>query len=104
MKKLFILLTSLMALTITACDSTNSSSVDNNSSDEVVDATYENPVWEPILADPSIIRDENGVWYAFGTQDTADWGSAGYGAKYGPILESHDLVNWDCVGSVFKIA
>ena len=32
--------------------------------EEKMEKTFNNPVWEPILADPSIIRDENGVWYA----------------------------------------
>lgn len=106
MKKTLSLLTCLLALTISGCDNSSTSSTNSveDTSTEEANNTYENPVWEPILADPSIIRDENGVWYAFGTQDTADWGSAGYGTKYGPILESHDLITWDCVGSVFKMS
>ena len=113
MKKIKLILTGLLSCSLIACSETSnstsgssnkptSSSAVSNSSTSV-DTTYENPVWEPILADPSIIRDENGVWYAFGTEDAADWGSQGYGKKIGPILESRDLVNWDCVGSVFKM-
>ena len=113
MKKTKLILTGLLSCSLIACSETSnstsgssnkptSSSAVSNSSTSV-DTTYENPVWEPILADPSIIRDENGVWYAFGTEDAADWGSQGYGKKIGPILESRDLVNWDCIGSVFKM-
>ena len=112
MKTNKLLLIGLISCSLVACggnennisSSSNSTATNVSSSTESVQTTYENPVWEPILADPSIIRDENGVWYAFGTEDSADWGSQGYGKKIGPILESRDLVNWDCVGSVFKMA
>ena len=109
MKEAKLLVSILMVSLLVGCSSTSSSINEGSSqytsseSSVKVNETYENPVWEPILADPSIIRDENGVWYAFGTQDSADWGSQGYGQKIGPILESYDLVNWDCVGSVFKM-
>ena len=104
MKKLLILMSSLVAITLAGCNNANENSSPVSEVESEEEKKFNNPVWEPILADPSIIRDENGVWYAFGTQDTADWGSAGYGAKYGPILESTDLINWDCVGSVFKMS
>lgn len=111
MKKNKLLLIGLLSCSLVACgENNNSVSSSSNAATNTTNSstsqktTYENPVWEPILADPSIIRDENGVWYAFGTEDSADWGSQGYGKKIGPILESRDLVNWDCVGSVFKMA
>lgn len=109
MKKILLTLSALTAISIISCKQqiTSSSSDSENSTpseEEVIQTEYENPVWTPILADPSIIRDEDGVFYAFGTQDTAEWGSQGYGTKYGPILQSYDLVNWDCIGSVFKMA
>lgn len=64
-------------------------------SDSVV--TYKNPVFEPILADPSVIQD--GEWfYAYGTED--DWGD-GEGNKVVPIVRSKDLVNWDYIGTAF---
>ncbi|WP_431804075.1 hypothetical protein [Halobacillus andaensis] len=36
------------------------------------DSTYQNPVFEPVLADPSIIEGEDGYFYAYGTEDA--WG------------------------------
>jgi len=61
---------------------------------------YQNPVFEPILADPTVIRDhETGLFYAYGTQD--DWGD-GQGSRLMPILRSENLVNWEYVGNVFK--
>ncbi|WP_257668383.1 family 43 glycosylhydrolase [Parapedobacter tibetensis] len=61
--------------------------------------TYVNPVFEPILADPSVIRDsESGDFYAYGTQD--NWGD-GQGSRLMPILRSVDLANWKVVGQAF---
>lgn len=61
--------------------------------------TYSNPVFEPVLADPSIIRAKDNYFYAYGTQD--DWDD-GNGNKYVPIIKSKDLINWDYVGEAFK--
>lgn len=61
--------------------------------------TYKNPVFEPILADPSVLRDpKTGYFYAYGTQD--DWGD-GAGSRLIPVLESTDLTNWKSVGQAF---
>lgn len=60
---------------------------------------FDNPVWQPILADPTIIRHE-GIYYAYGTQDDGVWGTE-FGLKYIPIIESSDLINWSYAGSVF---
>ncbi len=63
-------------------------------------ATYTNPVFEPILADPTVIRDpETGLFYAYGTQD--NWGD-GQGSRLVPILRSTNLVNWQVVGPAFE--
>lgn len=60
---------------------------------------FTNPVFEPILADPTVIRDENtGLFYAYGTED--NWGD-GKGNRLMPILRSKDLINWHYVGDVF---
>jgi arabinan endo-1,5-alpha-L-arabinosidase len=61
--------------------------------------TFENPVFEPILADPSILRADDGSFYVYGTED--DWGD-GQGTRPMPILRSDDLVEWDYVGEVFE--
>src|SRR5690606_41405711 len=45
----------------------------NDDRDTTSSTTYKNPVFEPILADPTVIRDpKSGFFYAYGTQD--DWG------------------------------
>lgn len=61
---------------------------------------YENPIWEPILADPSVIY-WDGIYYAYGTQDEGYW-SGDFGVKYGPILSSTDLVEWTYEDSLFR--
>ncbi|SEL61159.1 family 43 glycosylhydrolase [Parapedobacter koreensis] len=64
------------------------------------EGTYTNPVFEPILADPSVIRDpQSGLFYAYGTQD--DWGD-GQGSRLVPILQSANLVDWQVVGQAFS--
>lgn len=63
-------------------------------------ATYTNPVFEPILADPTVIRDpKTGYFYAYGTQD--NWGD-GQGSRIVPILRSANLVDWQVVGQAFE--
>lgn len=59
--------------------------------------TYSNPVFTPVLADPSVVE-FGSFFYAFGTED--DWGSDG-GYHLVPILRSIDLVNWELVGDAF---
>lgn len=66
--------------------------------DEDQESTYTNPVFKPVLADPSIVKYE-GSFYAYGTED--DWGSAG-GYHLVPIIRSEDLVNWTLVGDAFE--
>jgi arabinan endo-1,5-alpha-L-arabinosidase len=56
---------------------------------------YENPVFEPVLADPSVVRADDGTFYAYGTED--DWGD-GEGSRLVPIVRSADLVSWEHVG------
>ncbi len=56
---------------------------------------YTNPVFEPVLADPTVVKvgDE---FYAYGTED--NWGEEG-GYHLVPVIKSKDLVNWTLVGS-----
>lgn len=62
-------------------------------------ATYENPVFEPILADPTVVRTPEGEFYAYGTED--DW-QDGEGRRPVPIVRSADLVDWEYVGEAFE--
>jgi len=71
----------------------------NDDRDTTSSTTYKNPVFEPILADPTVIRDpKSGFFYAYGTQD--DWGD-GAGSRLIPVLRSTDLTNWKSVGQAF---
>lgn len=56
---------------------------------------YQNPVFEPVLADPSIIR-VGEIFYAYGTED--NWGEEG-GYHLVPVIRSTDLVHWEMVGN-----
>ncbi|MEQ9443175.1 MAG: family 43 glycosylhydrolase [Cyclobacteriaceae bacterium] len=59
---------------------------------------FTNPVFEPVLADPTIIS-ANGYFYAFGTED--NWGSEG-GYHLVPVIRSSDLIHWDFVADAFQ--
>jgi arabinan endo-1,5-alpha-L-arabinosidase len=61
---------------------------DPNSSDTTF---YRNPVFEPVLADPSVIRVDDS-FYAYGTED--NWGEEG-GYHLVSVLKSKDLVHWE---------
>ena len=61
------------------------------------DTTYTNPVFKPVLADPTVVRTGDGTFYAYGTEDTWDDGVHHTVA----ILTSKDLVNWTCIGDAF---
>jgi arabinan endo-1,5-alpha-L-arabinosidase len=101
-KKRNLLFIALMVMLV-GCSSSQISLGDSSApfSSEDIPTTYENPVWEPVLADPSIIRGDDGTFYAFGTQDNAEWGDY-YGTRYIPILTSPDLVNWTYADQVFR--
>ena len=88
MKSVFIPLIISLAMILSSC-----------SSKEKQELTYKNPVFEPVIADPSIIKAKDGYFYAFGTED--DWGDQ-KGSRLIPIVRSKDLVNWKYVGSVFE--
>lgn len=76
------------------------SNEDSSSSSTITPLVYTNPVWEPVLADPAIIRHED-KFYVYGTQDYGQWTENDFGVRYTPILESTDMVNWTYAGQVF---
>jgi arabinan endo-1,5-alpha-L-arabinosidase len=107
MKKAFIP-SILLLVSISGCGDQNSSLDSTPLSSEETSITsestdYQNPVWEPVLADPSIIRADDGTFYVYGTQDNAEWGDY-FGTRYIPILSSTNLVEWEAAGAVFKAA
>lgn len=59
---------------------------------------YLNPVFEPVLADPTIVKSGE-YFYAYGTED--NWGKEG-GYHLVPVIRSDDLVNWTLIGDAFQ--
>ena len=57
---------------------------------------YANPVFEPILADPTVVKSPGGVYYAYGTEDT--WGGKQHRIA---VLSSVDMVNWRYLDDAF---
>ncbi|TXE14876.1 family 43 glycosylhydrolase [Algoriphagus aquimarinus] len=78
------------------CTSVSSSDRGSDFTPPISDTlNYTNPVFEPLLADPSVVQvgDE---FYAYGTED--NWGDEG-GYHLVPVIKSKDLVNWEMVGN-----
>ncbi len=62
--------------------------------------TYTNPVFKPILADPTVIKDPNSeYYYAYGTEDF--WSTDNKNHLVA-IVRSKDLVNWSYVRDAFS--
>jgi len=59
--------------------------------------TFVNPVIAPVAADPNVVRDADGTWFLYATQDRWDDGVE----HYVPIFRSSDLVDWTFVGDAF---
>lgn len=77
----------------------NKEKMDIDKPEEIEEGMYQNPVFTPVFADPSIIRGDDGYFYAYGTED--DWGD-GQGGKVAPIIRSKDLVDWEYIGEAFS--
>ncbi|MDA3854454.1 MAG: family 43 glycosylhydrolase [Bacteroidales bacterium] len=60
-------------------------------------STYTNPIFEPDLADPTLIKANDGWFYAYGTENT--WASGVH--RLVPIVKSKDLMRWSYVGDAF---
>lgn len=67
--------------------------------EDVPEGMYQNPVFEPVFADPSIVKGDDGYFYAYATED--DWGD-GAGLKVAPIIRSKNLVDWEYIGKAFE--
>lgn len=93
LRKLLLPITTTTLILTSACSNTNTESPDKNK------AQFQNPVFEPVFADPSIIKAKDGSFYAYGTED--DWGD-GKGSKYIPILKSTNLKDWKHVADAFS--
>ncbi|MDR1417249.1 MAG: family 43 glycosylhydrolase [Prevotellaceae bacterium] len=64
------------------------------------DTLYQNPLFEPDLADPSFVRASDGWFYAYGTQNTWAQGIE----RITPIVRSKNLVKWEYVADAFTQA
>lgn len=91
---------SLVPLLTLGCGRT---SVSDKKNDEkplpVKTVQFMNPVFEPVLADPSIIKAEDGWFYGYGTED--NWGD-GQGNRLVPVVRSLDLIKWTVTGNAFS--
>jgi len=77
-----------------ASDRNNTRAADTTSKE------YVNPVFEPVLADPTVVRDpKSKLFYAFGTAD--NWGDE-KGTRWVPMLVSQDLTEWKYVKDALK--
>jgi arabinan endo-1,5-alpha-L-arabinosidase len=100
MKKMVLLtagLMSLFLLILTCNDAKNEVLIWNDPSTEA-DTLYQNPLFEPDLADPTFIRAADGWFYAYGTQN--DW-APGI-TRITPIVRSKNLVKWEFVANAFS--
>ena len=61
------------------------------------DTMYQNPVFEPDLADPSVVRAVDGTFYAYGTEN--NWSTGIH--RVVPIITSKNLVDWQYVTDAF---
>lgn len=107
MKKVRIIPFMLFAFLLSGCKPSVSMTPSEESQTSIptseTPSDYTNPVWEPVLADPSVIRGDDGIYYAYGTQDNALWGDF-YGVRYIPILKSVNLVDWEYADAAFRPA
>lgn len=90
----------VMSICLVACDKKGNpqGTEEPDLSDSTQVTNYTNPVFEPILADPSVIKADDGWFYAYGTED--NWGD-GQGSRLVPIVRSKDLVKWKYTGTAF---
>lgn len=100
MKKIaaILLAASLLAAGLGSCAG-GSTSQSTGGSGNSAQTEYNNPVYEPVFADPCIIEHE-GRYYAYATEDYGEWKPSDDPLEYVsnkqivPILESDDLVHW----------
>ncbi|WP_200976694.1 family 43 glycosylhydrolase [Echinicola sp. 20G] len=72
--------------------------VTDDKGDEKIEGKYINPVFEPVLADPTVVQD-GAYFYAYGTED--NWGNEG-GYHLVPVIRSKDLIEWEWVADALK--
>jgi len=86
-----------ITLAIFGCKTTKDEVLIWNDPSTKSDTLYQNPLFEPDLADPSVIRANDGWFYAFGTEN--EW-APGIN-RLVPIVRSKNLTKWEYVGDAF---
>tara|TARA_R110002072_G_scaffold264748_1_gene423611 strand:- start:107725 stop:108771 length:1047 start_codon:yes stop_codon:yes gene_type:complete len=85
-----------LGLVLGACSESSENQNNTTNNPPVSDTLiYTNPVFEPVLADPSVVKVGN-EFFGYGTED--NWGEEG-GYHLVPVIKSKDLVNWEVVGN-----
>ena len=75
--------------------------INNNESFQernTIELTYMNPVFVPDFADPTVIKADDGWYYAYGTENT--WTDGVHHVV--PIIKSKNLTQWQFVADAFK--
>lgn len=85
------------------CNSKQSEEINKDADDKIDinepgDGEYRNPVFMPVLADPTIVKADDGYFYAYGTED--DWANGD--VHFVPIVRSQNLVHWEFVSDAFS--
>ncbi len=97
-KSIFILsIILLVGIVSWSCKPTEPEILIWNDTPTTADTLYQNPVFEPDLADPSIVRAADGWFYAYGTENS--W-SAGINRMV-PIIKSKNMTKWEYVTDAF---
>jgi arabinan endo-1,5-alpha-L-arabinosidase len=65
---------------------------------EVPAGHYKNPVFIPTFADPTVIKADDGYFYAYATEDGWEYNTPPHIV---PIIRSQDLVTWEFVRDAF---
>lgn len=63
-------------------------------------ATYRNPVFEEVFADPTAVRAADGTYYAYATFQ--NWGGGPARPRLLPVARSRGLVDWRYAGEAFR--
>lgn len=101
MKKILLSILLIATLVLSACVEGDDNGDGNGNGEKPEEKVYyTNPVFEPVFADPTMIRGDDGIFYAYGTSDYSDWGGE-LTTRLIPIISSPDMVNWTFEGSVF---
>lgn len=92
-----LVLTGIVFSFTVACNS-DSDAAEDNEDDIIPEGYFKNPVFEPVFADPTVIKAGDGFFYAYATQDAWEYGEPDHLIA---IIRSKDLVEWEFVGDAF---